>query len=165
MLGRFDDAATMNRTALKASPDELWIQFDLALSLLASGQLDAAKAEYATGMNAAAKGEPVYDDQGELQDYNLSDTFAYGVKAVGILFDYEGMKDEQEVVFKVYIDGEEDPSWRLIAPWDLGPSGSASRSLSLEYSDAFVLGSGEYIVEMYVDSHLAQRGGIVVETE
>ena len=37
LLGRFDDAVAMNRTALKASPDELWIQFDLALSLLASG--------------------------------------------------------------------------------------------------------------------------------
>lgn len=55
LLGRFDDAVAMNRTALGVSPDELWIQYDLGLSLLASGKVDEAKAEYTKGMNLAAK--------------------------------------------------------------------------------------------------------------
>ena len=44
----------MNLMALKAAPDELWIQFDLGLSQLAAGQIDAAKAEYAKGMQQSA---------------------------------------------------------------------------------------------------------------
>ena len=41
--GRFADAIQMNQTALKASPGELWIQFDLALSHLAAGNLDTGQ--------------------------------------------------------------------------------------------------------------------------
>jgi tetratricopeptide (TPR) repeat protein len=254
LMGRFDDAIAMNRTALKSAPNELWIRFNLALTLLASGQTDAAQAEYATGIQAAVQqvaaaqaageeppsdlwwsldasaavdldnltdvldgndntppldkiadpdavrttaelmvnrlksaavaleftgrppigalaarisplkfGEPIYDEQGEVSDYTLKETFEHGIQAIGILFDYEGMIDGQEVVFKVYIDEEEDPSWRMIAPWELGASGSAEKSLSLDYSDSFVLPAGEYVVEMYVNSHLAQRGWFAVE--
>jgi hypothetical protein len=73
------------------------------------------------------------------------------------------MTDGQEVVFKVYIDGTEDPSWRVISPWDLGASGSAEKPISLSYSDNFVLPAGSYVIEMYVNSLLAQRGGFVIE--
>ncbi|HMQ51992.1 MAG TPA: tetratricopeptide repeat protein [Anaerolineae bacterium] len=253
LQGRFDEAIAMNRTALESAPGELWIRFDLAVSLLAAGQIEAAKAEYVAGMEDAARqvaeaeaageeppsdlwwsldasgaydldslidvmdgqgdtppvdkianpeavraaaeelvsqlkntavaleftgqpsagalaaqitpfefAEPIYDDEGEVSDYAYDDTFEYGVQAVSVFFDYENMTDGQEVLFKVYIDDEEDPSWRVIAPWDLGASGSAEKSLSLDYSDNFVLPTGEYMVEMYVDSHLAQRDWFVV---
>jgi hypothetical protein len=109
--------------------------------------------------------EPVYDDQGEVQDYNEGDAFDFGANEISILFDYEGMQDGQDVLFKVYIDGEEDPSWRLIAPWKLGETGSAEKPLSLSYSDNFVLSPGEYVIEMYVDEHLAQRGEFVITPE
>lgn len=250
LLGRFDDATAMNRTALSAGSADLWIQFDLALSLLSSGQVDAARAEYTTGMNNAAQqvaeakaagaeppsdvwwslddaaaglddlvylvdtgeglparetiaspgvvreaalalltelkslaaaleytgqppagagaltasispfefGEPIYDDEGNVVDYDYADTVAYGSQEVSVLFDYAGMVDGQSVLFKVYINGEEDPSWRLDVPWDLGPDGSAEKPLSLAYSDNFVLAPGEYTVELYVDYQLAQRG-------
>ncbi len=75
------------------------------------------------------------------------------------------MTDGQEVVFKVYIDGEEDPSWRFVEPWSLGESGSAEKPLSYAYSNTQVLSSGEYVIEMYVDSHLAQAGTFVVEQQ
>lgn len=256
LLGRFDEAIAMNRTALESAPGELWIRFDLGLTLLAAGQVEAAQAEYVAGIQDAAKqvadaeaaaeeppsdlwwsldasaavdldnlidvldgienmpprdkiadaetvrttaeslinqlkstavaleftgrlpagalaaeitpfefAEPLYDEQGEVSEYNLSDTFEYGIQAVSVLFDYENMSDGQEVVFKVYIDEEEDPSWRVVSPWDLGASGSAEKSLSLDYSDSFVLPAGEYVVEMYVDSHLAQREWFVVAEE
>ena len=235
LQNRFDDATAMNRTALVASPDELWIQFDLGLGLLASGQVDMAKTEYTRGMEFATKqvadaraagGEvPSFlwwslDDaalqidtlmaqadgtaassqataSGELMQQlkslavglenngkppegaiagtispfefstpatnDVGDTFPGGTDEVLVTFDYDAMQDGQEVFYKVYIDGEEDPSWRLIGPWDLGASGTAEKPLSLTYSDVFVLNPGEYTVEMYVDSHLAQRGSFTIE--
>jgi tetratricopeptide (TPR) repeat protein len=255
LQGRFDDAARMNRTALSTSPDELWIQFDLGLSLLASGQVDAAKAEYAKGMEfaarqvtdareagqevpsflwwnlddaahsidsllttvetgagtpprdkiadaqvvapvgqalkeqlkslavaleytgkppegaAAAKISPFQfsaaekDDQGNPGDPVVAESFPYGTNEVLVTFDYAGMQDGQEVLYKVYIDGEEDPSWRLAAPWDLGAEGTAEKPLSLAYSDVFVLNPGQYTVEMYVNNHLVQQGSFVVEED
>lgn len=253
LLGRFDDAAAMNRIALAASPGELWIQYDLALSLLASGKFDEARAEYNAGMELAAKqvadaraagaeppsylwwgledaalsldelliniaegagapppvaiaepdkvtaaGEeistrlkslsvgleftgappkggltakispftfasPVLDDQGNTVDYEPADTFEYGTREVSVLFDYEDMLDGQDVLFKVYVDGEEDPSWRLIDAWSLGAFGSAEKPLSLSYSNTQVFAPGTYTVEMYIDSHLAQSGQFLVQ--
>jgi len=185
------------------------VQYDLALSLLASGNVDGARAEYANGMSAAAQqvadakaagqepsselwwsledaassldsivftldtnegppsaesisnpsavreaagefsaqlkgfsvaleytgqppsgsltasispfifAEPLYDEQGNFAEYAVADSFEYGTSAVSVLFDYDAMQDGQDVVFKVYVDGEEDPSWRLIDQWSL----------------------------------------------
>ncbi len=252
LLGRFDDATKMNRTALAADPGLLWAHYDLALSLLATGKVDEAKAEYANGMNAAARqvadakaagqepsselwwsledaalsldtllftldtgegnptrdqivnpdaagaaatdlssqlkslsvaleytgqpptgtlaaaispftfAEPLYDEQANFTDYAVADTFEYGASAVAVLFDYDHMQDGQDVVFKVYVDGEEDPSWRLIDKWVLGTSGGAEKPLSFDYSYANVLRPGFYTVEMYVDSHLGQSGSFVI---
>lgn len=253
LTGRLDEATAMNQQALAASPDELWIQFDLGLSLLAAGQTEAAQAEYQKGMDLAARqvaeakaagqeppshlwfglddaaaslddllltletgegeppvsaianpdaaapaaatllarlksqavaleftglppageltavispftiGEPILDDAGEVVDYNVTDVFDYGIDTVSVLFDYSGLRDGQEVVFKMYINGEEDPSWRFVSNWDLGADGSAEIPLSLAYSNTAVFEPGEYTVEMYVDSHLAQRGTFYVE--
>ncbi len=256
LLGRFDDAIKLNRETLAKSPDELWIRFNQAVTLLAAGQIDAAKAEYKSGMDqsaqqvAAAKaakqeppyllwwsldmaaldlddliktidlkegtpppdklvntdqarvaaedliaqlkslsvglefngqpsarplsatispfqfGEAVLDANGVATDeVTTAEEFAFGTKEVLVVFDYEGLQDGQEVIFKVFIDGEEDPSWRLIAPWELGASGTAQKPLSLSYSDTFVLSSGEYEVDMFVDGQLAQRGKFTVLAE
>jgi hypothetical protein len=108
-------------------------------------------------------GEPIYDDQGEVQDYKLAESFPYGTDSVYVLFDYEGMRDGQEVLFKVYINDEEDPGWRIVQPWDLGTAGAAEKPLSLAESAVFALDAGEYVVEMYVGSHLAQRGAFEVQ--
>jgi tetratricopeptide (TPR) repeat protein len=255
LLGRFADAVAMNRTALATTPDELWIQYDLALSLLASGQIEEARAEYDKGMRLAAQqvadakaagaeppsylwwglddaaiglddlifvldggegapgkeqitnveavrsaaedlmrqiknlsvaleykgepptggldaqispfliAEPLYNEEGEVIDYQEVETVPFGAQEVAVLFDYVGMKDGLEVLFKVYIDGEEDPSWRLIGPWSAGADGAYLQPLSLAYSENFLLADGDYVVEMYVDSHLAQRGGFSVAAE
>lgn len=253
LQGRFDDAAAMNRTALTASPGELWIQFDLALSLLAANKIDEARAEYKVGLDsaaqqvaaakaanaeppsflwagledgavslddliftieagdglpapsalaspdviAAAAGElsnllkshsvaleytglppqgsltaslsefyieqPIYDDNGNVADYIEAESFPFGTDEVGIVFDYNGMQDGQDYVFKVYVDGVEDPSWRIIDTWALGASGTAEIPLSLSYSATQVLNPGEYTVELYIDSNLAMTGGFVIE--
>ena len=253
MLGDFPKAVEMNQIALAASPDELWIRFDLGLSLLASGQPDAAQAEYARGMEQAAKqvaeanaanaappsdlwwslqdaagsledllavldgegdappteslsdpealrpaaealiaqlkslavsleykGAPpsaplaaqigelafatsIYDDQHNFVDYSEpAQEFPYETNEIGVLFDFSGMQDGQEVIFKLYVDGEEDPSWRLIYPWAEGASGSSEILLSYAYSDTYVFAAGEYQVELYVDGQLAQSGEFVI---
>ena len=109
--------------------------------------------------------ETIYDENGDFVDYAATDTFPYGSFEVSVLFDYEGMADGQEVVFKVYIDGEEDPSWRVVDSWSLGSSGGAEKLISFAYSNTAILRPGVYTVEMYVDSHLAQSGNFEVEEE
>ena len=107
----------------------------------------------------------VKDDQGQPGDPVIANSFPNGTDEVLVTFDYAGMQDGQEVLYKVYVDGAEDPSWRLAAPWDLGAAGTAEKPLSLTYSDVFVLTPGQYTVEMYVNTHLVQQGSFVVEEE
>ncbi len=136
---------------------------DAAVSLEFNGKLPDG--EIAANISEFEFTEPVaYNDQGEVTEYSApSDIFSFGTQSIAVLFDYENMKDGQEVLFKIYIDEEEDPSWRVVSPWDLGASGSAEKPISLDYSDNFVLLAGDYVIEMYVDSHLAQRGWFTIE--
>ncbi len=50
-LGRFDDAINLNRETLAKAPDELWVRFNQAVTLLAAGKIEEAKAEYQSGMD------------------------------------------------------------------------------------------------------------------
>jgi len=109
---------------------------------------------------------PEYDENGEFVTYSESaDEFSYGIDEFSILFDYAGMPEGKDVLFKLYINSEEDPSWRILQPWDLGAEGNAEIPFSYAYSDTFVFDAGEYIIEMYVDNHLAQRGWFYITEE
>jgi len=146
-------AATDNVRALKS----------LAVALEYSGE--APKGDLSAQVSAFVFSEPVMNDAGEGTSTNETDSFAYGADEVSVLFDYSGMKEGQDVVFKVYIDDEEDPSWRIAEPWSLGESGSAEKALSFAYSNTRVLRAGEYTIEMYVDYQLAQRGSFWISEE
>jgi tetratricopeptide (TPR) repeat protein len=256
LIGDFDQAAAMDRKALEASPDELWLKFDLGLNLLLSGAIDEGTAEYQEGMDyaasqvaaaqtsgseapsylwygmddgavmldavmttienqegeppyesivnpddvytisesmlyqlkstaaaleytgAAPEGEltatispfsivvPEYDENGEFVDFSEpASEFAYGIDEFSVVFDYSAMPDGKDILFKLYINGEEDPSWRILQPWDMGTDGQAEIPMSYAYSDTFVFEPGEYLVEMYVDYHLAQRGWFYITEE
>lgn len=260
LQGDFDNSIQTNRRTLEQNPTLLEARFDLALALLVSGQIEAAKAEYTQALALAAeqvtqantagreppaslwwsldesaasldgildridgfeeswwsetpplekisqpeavyaaaqeivaqiKGTSValeytdkplagaltakissfdfaqaeYDEAGNFVDYLPADSFPAGTDEVLIVFDYEGMQDGQEVVWKVYYNGEEDISWRTVEDWSLGTAGTAEFPLSYAYSNVYTLASGEYLVEMYVDSHLAQRDYFVIEEE
>ena len=251
LLGKFDQATQANQAALQKSPDELWIQMDQALNLLASGQMAESVQAYQIGMASAAKQvadaqaagkeppsylwwglsdaaeslddllwtlesgqafsapapeqianpdvlipvaeeqmralkslalaleytgqppaekpsaqiselafvEPIYDEYGDTVDYSEpQEVFAAGLQEFSVLFDYSGMQDGQEIIFRLYANGSEDPSWRLLIPWELGASGSAEIPISYAYSDAFEFAPGFYAVEIYVNYHLVQRG-------
>ncbi len=53
--GDLPNAIAMNRIALAKKSGEEWIEYDLALALLAAGDLDAAQAQYTASMNTATK--------------------------------------------------------------------------------------------------------------
>ena len=255
LLGKFDRAIAMRRAALERWPDDTELHFDLGLMWLASGDPDAAQAEYRHGMDVATRevavarssgseppyqlwwslddaalqldnllfvldkgqgtpppnsivnpdgarpvakaliqqlkslsvaleftgkppegkleaqispfdfGIPVNDDEGEITDYKSLDAFADETQEVAVHFDYSNMRDGQEVIYKLYIDGEEDPSWRIIEVWEDGPKGSLLFALSLAYTESFIFDPGKYTLEMYVDSHLAQRGTFTIANE
>jgi tetratricopeptide (TPR) repeat protein len=257
LLGRFGEAVELSRQALAAGSVELGVHFNLALALLADGQLEAAQTEYANAMALAsrqvseAKGagqqpssslwwymdagardlqslidqldgqpkswteappaesianpEPVrtaaqtlskqvkelmvaleytgqppaglvtaqvtsfefgqaqYDDEGNFVEYTIATTFPYGTDEVLVLFDYTGMPEGQETIWKVYHEGQEDPSLRVVEAWSLGQSGGAEKPISYSYSNVFIFTPGEYTVELYVDSHWIQGGSFVIE--
>ena len=108
--------------------------------------------------------EPKYDNQGEQLDVeDFNDVFPKGIIEVAVQFDYEKMKNDQEMVIKVYVNGSEENSWRQVIKWDMGESGTAEKTLSFSYSTTSALTPGEYTVEVYVDGHLAQSGAFIVE--
>jgi tetratricopeptide (TPR) repeat protein len=110
--------------------------------------------------------QPVKDDAGEVTGYSEpAESFEYGVDEFTVQFDYKGMPAGKDVLFKLYINGTEDPSWRIQQPWELGADGTADIPVSYAYSDTFVFEPGQYVVEMYVDNHLAQRGSFMIEAK
>ena len=155
----------VNADQVRAAIPELVAQLkSLSVGLELNGQPPSAP--LTAKVSPFLFGQAVLDADGiPTEDVTTADEFAFGTQEVLVMFDYEGMTDGQEVVFKVFIDGEEDPSWRVITPWDLGAEGSANKPLSLSYSDTFVLSSGVYEVDMFVDGQLAQRGYFTVLPE
>jgi hypothetical protein len=111
-------------------------------------------------------GNFVYDDQGRSIYDDVDDgVFPEGTQEVGILYDFQGLNDGQKEIWKVYRNGIEDPSLRVVAEWEIGESGAAVKPISYAFSRAFVLASGEYTVELYIDYHLVQRGTFVISNE
>ena len=103
----------------------------------------------------------LYDDNDEFIDYDITDTFPADIGDVIVLLTYDGMQDGQQVVVKVFLDGEEDPTLRVLETWDQGQAGETELLLSTGLLSTFT--PGEYWVEMYVDSHLVAQEGFTVE--
>jgi tetratricopeptide (TPR) repeat protein len=103
-------------------------------------------------------GQEVSDSQGNFLRYDTSDSFLYGTNDMVVLFDYAGFQDGQHEVWKVYLNGQEDPSLRVVGAWSIGDSGSGAKSISYAYSNVFIFTPGRYVVELYVDSELLRRG-------
>ena len=107
-------------------------------------------------------GEPVYAEDNTFLEHKFADEFAYGVNEMDVLFDYSGMKQGQELLIKVYINGEEDASWRKLVTWEDDAEGTYSIPLAIAYSKTFVMTSGNYYVEIYVDGQIAGEGAFDV---
>ncbi len=103
------------------------------------------------------------DENGKFVRYNTATTFPSGINEMVVLFDYSGAVAGQSEIWKVYRNGYEDPTLRVIGAWKLQESGGAAKTISYAYSNLFVFASGEYTVELYIDNHLVQRGTFIVE--
>lgn len=103
------------------------------------------------------------DENGKFVRYNIATTFPYGINQMVVLFDYSGAIPGQSEIWKVYRNGYEDPTLRVIGTWRLQESGSAAKPISYAYSNLFIFATGEYTVELYIDNHLVQRGTFIVE--
>ena len=109
-------------------------------------------------------GNPVLDDDGfQVYDKKPDAVFGADTDEVDVLFDYDGMVEGQKENWKIYLDGTEETSLRVDTTWELGESGGAVLPISYAFSSTFVLRSGEYTAELYIDHHLVQRGTFTVE--
>jgi hypothetical protein len=65
----------------------------------------------------------------------------------------------------VYVDGVEYPEYRTVITWDKGTSGEDAQPLTddFAYGNTYSFDTGEYTVELYVDSVLVQRGSFTID--
>ena len=107
-------------------------------------------------------GQYTYDEEGNYTGFDSATSFAFGTDQVTVTFNYSGYIPGQQLLWKVYIDGSEYPSYREIQYEGLKESGNNVKHIGFGYTNSSVLPSGEYTVEVYGDSHLAQRGTFTV---
>ena len=99
-----------------------------------------------------ASGTPT-ENQGGVSFSNEVDNIIVG-------FSYEGFEAGQLVLMKVYVNGQEAPSLRLVKEW---PDGAARGVAEFPISSGGLkFDPGQYWVEIYVDAHLIQQDGFEI---
>jgi tetratricopeptide (TPR) repeat protein len=104
------------------------------------------------------------DENGLITDFqpNTNATFDSGTKSVAVQFTYDGPAPKQ-IIWKVLLNGLEDQSLRAVLNDDISSGDTWYRTFGYEYTNVFILSSGEYTVELYADSHLVQSGTFFVK--
>jgi len=99
------------------------------------------------------------DEQGFITGFEPinDDIIPYGEDSFSVQFTYSGQVPKQ-MIWKVYVNGVEDQSLRVIATDDLGSGSTWFRTFGYEFTNVFILSEGEYTVELFVDNKLVQRG-------
>jgi WD40 repeat protein/tetratricopeptide (TPR) repeat protein len=87
----------------------------------------------------------------------ITDTFAYGTDIVVLTFKASGLREGQSILWKGYLNGQEDLSLRHAETWTLGLDAQAQRGITFMFG-----GAGEYSIEMYVGGQLAQQGRFTI---
>ncbi len=150
---------------LRALANTMYYQLkDTTVSLEFTGKAPPPQTQRPTA-SAFQFAQDEYDDQGNFVKYDIAAAFPYGINSMQVLFDYNGMKPGESEIWKVYRNGFEDPTLRVVGTWGLQESGSAAKPISYAYSNLFVFSPGEYTVELYIDSHLIGRGTFTVEAK
>jgi lipoprotein NlpI len=105
------------------------------------------------------------DEQGLITDFeeNPNATFPNGTASVTVEFTYSGPAPKEQMVWKVYYNGTEDQSMRKWETADISTNSIWYRTFGYDYTNVFVLSSGEFVVELYADSRLVQRGTFYIE--
>lgn len=104
------------------------------------------------------------DDQGLITNFEATPnaSFPYATESVTVEFNYSG-PPPQQVIWKVYWNGTEDQSLRVVSNADISTGSTWYRTFGYNYTNVFVLTPGEYVVELYADSKLVQTGTFHIE--
>lgn len=105
-----------------------------------------------------------YADDGSIEAFEplASNSLAYGEKTFSVEFNYEGPATQQ-LIWRVYVDGYENSYLRRVFTLDISSGGTWYQTFGFGYTDIFILGQGEYLIELYIDNQLAQSGVLEVK--
>ncbi len=104
------------------------------------------------------------DEQGLISNFEVSPDakFPYSTESVTVKFRFSG-PTPQQIIWKVYLNGEEDQSLRVVFNAELSSDSAWYQTFGYDYTNVFILTPGEYVVELYADSRLAQIGTFFVD--
>lgn len=100
------------------------------------------------------------------EDFAESPSFEPNVKEITARFKYSGMRNGQNVEWKVFRNGYELPEFRTKYVWDRGESGETEQRFGEEYSISqyYIFNPGDFIIEMYVDNVLSQFAAFDIQS-
>ncbi|GMV34794.1 MAG: hypothetical protein DCC59_00730 [Chloroflexi bacterium] len=104
------------------------------------------------------------DEQGLITGFEpaANNVIPYGEESFSIEFTYSG-DAPQEMLWKVYFNGYEDQSLRVVDKTDISSGNTWYKTFGYTYTNVFILGAGEYLVELYADNILVQSGTFYVQ--
>lgn len=104
------------------------------------------------------------DSQGFITGFEeaQNNVIPFGEDTFSVEFTYAGQAPSQ-MIWKVYVNGIEDQSLRIVADDDISSGSTWYRTFGYQYTNVFILSEGEYIVELYADNKLVQRGTFYVQ--
>lgn len=108
--------------------------------------------------------QEVLDANGSVISYDYAEVFPFQTNHIVIEFDYENIRNDQAEVWKIYQNGIEDPSLRVVSAWTAGSDGVGIKTISYAASRIFVFGAAEYTVHLYIDSQLLRSGTFWVQS-
>ncbi len=103
------------------------------------------------------------DDQGFITGFEPTPNsiIPFGEESFSVEFTYAGQAPSQ-MIWKVYVNGIEDQSLRIVANDDISSGSTWYRTFGYQYTNVFILSEGEYTVELYADNKLVQSGTFYV---
>jgi tetratricopeptide (TPR) repeat protein len=160
-----------NQEAVMAACLELRADIDgLSVSLEYTGK--PPKEKLTAEVDELIFGLPEYDDEGELQNETQGypdDIFPAGTGEVVVEFTHGKVANGQDLVMRVFLEGAELPSWRMLEKWTYGDGDGETDSwykvLSPGYSESAELDPGDYTVEFFFNGHLALRDYFTIAGE
>jgi hypothetical protein len=108
---------------------------------------------------------PIYDNNGNLTDYQDMEDFPAGTVEIYLRFEYGNMKDIYVVTQKVYRDGQEQSLYSKSEPWLIGESGSGVWGVTYPIRGVVnrFLAPGKYVVDIFVEGNLLTSGQFNVQ--
>jgi tetratricopeptide (TPR) repeat protein len=108
---------------------------------------------------------PVLDNNGRLMGYRHGTEFPADTEQVVVSFDYNGLKDGDQVVLTVQHNEMDQPFLSQVVTWQDGSAGHSTRLAVEAPVDHTMTGlwRGRYEVEIYVEGNLRSAGEFTVE--